>query len=1165
MLKRVAVRAYRLLWRLLALLRIRPPRRLLPGFRGPLLSVVMPVYNVEAYVAEAVESVLGQSYRNLELIVIDDGSLDGSTAIVRRYARRDFRVRYVRTPNGGLATARNRGAERARGTYLTFVDSDDVVPRRAYETMVRSLEASGSDLATGNVVRIREGHAARPSWNQRASHDHTLVGTTMKQHPLLVRDTTAWNKVFRRSFFEEQDLVFPPGKLYEDMVPITRALARARAIDVISDVCYRWRIRDEANSITQRRFEIPNITDKVDMLYGCLEQIEHDPELYEAMLVKIFEADLWTYAPHVGVGDTAFDEQFDRAMSGMWRDEFLGRMKLRTIVKLVFYATYHYLGARAAQEALGWGSAPWQTLPTESSDGEVYVQRPTSPDLSGVPREAFSLTHLIDVQPRVTDVRWVDGRLRVRGWAYLPQVCDAPEQEVELVLVGPGDRRQPLEVARRPEPLVEAASRSPFYDMLESGFEVLVDPAQLADGVWTLEVTARARGIERTRVVDDVLQSGTGRTVAGSLVGGRVVRVLAQRRRPFGVDIGRPDVVVTAVEPGGSEVAVTLEAPEPVVAVWAENADGRDRVEARGVVADRRVRAVLAPPPLATGAARQRTLRVRLASGRTATPFVDASVADPLPVCSVVAAPGTGDAQLQHAPRVLAVDDLEVTDGPLLRLAGAGPAGARGTVLVEDQHGVAHDQVPVVVGRDGRFTAALALRTPGGDGVERVLPANKYLVRATLDGTEQTVRLRALAASGRLPMQVDVPQARVLVELAAEGQLQVRPFAPAKAGERGARAQHVLAERWWGSAGPSPVGDSVFIGSFTGRSVGCHPAAIGHELRRRGFEGPVYAEVADGSVPVPETFTPVVHRSEDWYRAIGTSRWVVNNTAFPVDVTIGDDQTYLQTWHGTPLKRIGRDILRVLMSRAWLDRADREARDQWTHLLSPSPYTTEIFPRALGFDGPVLELGSPRLDALVRDPDYARRRVHDLLGIPAGRTVVLYTPTWRDDGRVSELLDVQEFVRRLRGRATLLVRAHPNVVGLTQKRNVGVAEGDEVVVHDVSRYPVVEDLYSAADVMVTDYSSTMFDFAATGRPQVVFAPDIAVYRDEVRGFYVDFDEWAPGPFAQSSDHVIDLVSDVPGLTAAHADRRARFVERFLPLEDGGAAGRVIDALGIGQD
>ena len=271
---------------------------------------------------------------------------------------------------------------------------------------------------------------------------------------------------------------------------------------------------------------------------------------------------------------------------------------------------------------------------------------------------------------------------------------------------------------------------------------------------------------------------------------------------------------------------------------------------------------------------------------------------------------------------------------------------------------------------------------------------------------------------------------------------------------------------------------------------------------------------------------------------------------------------YLQTWHGTPLKRVHRDVLWAPPGR--LDWLDRDIA-RWDVLLSPNPVSSLRLRRAFGFDKEVWETGYPRNDILSSpDAGAVRVDVRRALGVPEDATVVLYAPTWRDDegyGRLPSVpmrLDLPALVSRLEegGRPhTVIARVHNLMTGRLQ-----TPMGPGVV--DVSWHPDVRDLYLAADVLVTDYSSVMFDFALTGKPMVFYAYDLARYRDEVRGFYFDLLPDAPGPVVGDLDALAEAVLAVDADRERYAARYQRFRSTYGILEDGHATDRVLECLGL---
>jgi CDP-glycerol glycerophosphotransferase (TagB/SpsB family) len=338
------------------------------------------------------------------------------------------------------------------------------------------------------------------------------------------------------------------------------------------------------------------------------------------------------------------------------------------------------------------------------------------------------------------------------------------------------------------------------------------------------------------------------------------------------------------------------------------------------------------------------------------------------------------------------------------------------------------------------------------------------------------------------------------------------------------------------------------------------PRAIYEALLERGFQ----AECTWLSAPHTQATFPDGVRTAEFgspasIAALEAADVVVSNDHIPLDWKKRPGTTYLQTWHGTPLKRIHNDVLWAPEGRlAYLE----QDIARWDLLLSPNTASTERLRRAFGFTGPIHETGLPRND-LLSSPrrDQVRATVRADLGIGEDQKVVLYTPTWRDDLVFNKTgpqdfdfpVDLDDFAEQLGGGHVLLLRLHNMVMD-----RLDIAEGS--VVRDVCGHPDIRDLYLAADLLVTDYSSTMFDFAITGKPLLFFTYDLDYFRDELRGFYFDLAEVAPTPLLATSKELVQAIADIDVLTAEHAQRYARFRETFTHLEDGSATERVLDLL-----
>jgi CDP-glycerol glycerophosphotransferase len=224
--------------------------------RVPRISVVVPIFNVEPYLRDCLESIARQTVSDLEVILVDDGSTDGSAAIAEQFAAKDSRFRLIRQPNGGLGHARNTGVDAASGEFLAFVDGDDMLPDDAYELLLGSLDRTASDFATGNVHRISDGSTIQAPFLAKPFAKTRRATHVTRFRPLIV-DRIVPNKLWRRGFWDDHGFRFPEGMLHEDIPVAVPAHFAARSVDVISKPVYHYRVRaGEDQSITQRRADL---------------------------------------------------------------------------------------------------------------------------------------------------------------------------------------------------------------------------------------------------------------------------------------------------------------------------------------------------------------------------------------------------------------------------------------------------------------------------------------------------------------------------------------------------------------------------------------------------------------------------------------------------------------------------------------------------------------------------------------------------------------------------------------------------------------------------------------------------------------------------------------------------------------------------------------------
>ncbi|MBE6959431.1 MAG: glycosyltransferase [Ruminococcaceae bacterium] len=242
---------------------------------NPLISVVVPVYKVEPYLKKCVESILAQTYSNLEIILVDDGSPDNCGKICDELKQKDPRIFVIHKSNGGLSSARNAGIEIARGEYIGFVDSDDTVEPNMYENLYAAIQHDKTTLAVCAVNYVYEDGKVltKPGLGENAIFNFPEAMIEMNLHRLF--DMATWSKLYHRDLFDS--LRFPVGKLSEDYYVMFHILDRAQRISYVDTRCYNYLQRK--NSVTR--------SNKInhDHEYAALEQMEYLEKNYPEMNV----------------------------------------------------------------------------------------------------------------------------------------------------------------------------------------------------------------------------------------------------------------------------------------------------------------------------------------------------------------------------------------------------------------------------------------------------------------------------------------------------------------------------------------------------------------------------------------------------------------------------------------------------------------------------------------------------------------------------------------------------------------------------------------------------------------------------------------------------------------------------------------------------------------
>lgn len=485
----------------------------------------MPVYNVEAYLGECLDSILGQPYGDVEVVLVDDGSTDASATIASRFAAADPRVRLVSQANAGLGAARNAGVAAARGEFLTFVDSDDRLPVDAWSAMMRTLATSGSDFAIGKLVRD-EGARQFATPRMRENHRVRRVGVTLDEMPRILADVFAVNKIFRRSFWDEAGLAFPTGVRYEDQPTLTRAFLAAERFDVLTATVYLWRVRTDGSSITQRRHDIGDLHDRILTKRSSTEVVlAQAPHLLGLWRSDILPVDMWEYFGAVPGCTEEYWDLLRSAVAEFWSDDTVPFHECAVPVQFRLMGWYVAQDRRADLERLvAFVDEHGRDLPTEQREDHVVALLP-GVDQGTHPRSTYVLEeHDLRWEARVTEAGWEGARLQLRGFALIRNAPPSGrDTSLSARLVGPDGLSRELSVAQLAQPGAMTLAGRPRPDLDGCGFALTVDAGSLpvpsgtgpgtpsGTASWRLRFERRVGGLVREGGVTSFDRAGVDR------------------------------------------------------------------------------------------------------------------------------------------------------------------------------------------------------------------------------------------------------------------------------------------------------------------------------------------------------------------------------------------------------------------------------------------------------------------------------------------------------------------------------------------------------------------------------------------------------------------------------------------------------------------------------
>lgn len=371
----------------------------------------------------------------------------------------------------------------------------------------------------------------------------------------------------------------------------------------------------------------------------------------------------------------------------------------------------------------------------------------------------------------------------------------------------------------------------------------------------------------------------------------------------------------------------------------------------------------------------------------------------------------------------------------------------------------------------------------------------------------------------------------------------------------------------------------IIFESYMGRSYSCSPKAIYEEMLTNekfknfkfiwAFKNPSEKEKLFNN----KNTTLVKYRSKDYYKSYSKAKYFITNSNLPKDIFKKRNQTYIQCWHGTPLKRLGHDIINNTTNAM---NTKREIEKRYNHeikkidyFISPSSFATKHFKSAfnmnkLNKENIILEYGYPRNDYLINYQTKDIEKIKKQLNIPLHKKVIFYAPTWRDNQHVSNLgyvykntIDFDFLNKQLGDEYVILYRPH-----YLANENFNYKKYKNFVI-DITNIDDINNLYIISDILITDYSSVLFDYAILKRPMIFYMYDKDEYENELRGFYFSIDN-LPGKIVTNEKDIVKIINNIEIYQQENLNKYNRFNEKFNYLNNGLVTKKIIEKILVGE-
>lgn len=1147
------------------------------------IAVIMPSYNVRGYIEDAIKSVMIQDSEriNVELIIVDDGSEDGTINLIKEQMEiYPEKIRLLHQKGGGPGTARNLGLAYVNSDYITFMDSDDLLYRSSYEKLLESALQNDADIVVGNVDRFNSSKEHFASGIHKKIFTNPMLDTHILNYHSLLYDTTSWNKLFKAKFLLENDIKFPENILYEDIPFNMEAHLKSSRTNIITNKVYRWRLRDgNDKSITQSRFEMKNLMDRITamkLFNSIITKLGiNDSEFLESKEFKELTLDFPLYMDHLKDAPTGyadfFREEFLKYKKNMVSNAFEEKLTSRDRLK------YFLLEEKRYKKLMDFVPYQWQyqNLPTKNINGkQVFDIEGFKISLKDIPLDVLDVRNDHVLIDKIQKVFFENGKLNILGYAFNKYVDVKKPRNVNMSakLYSTADplMEKPLLLKLNKDRKVTnmhgggsdkyLIKRYHNYDY--SSFVITID---LSD-----------------KNVLEMLNDGASIQLevdSGNVINRKALANPAKGKKPRPSSISQKNDLITVGY--NSKWELVLQSKQIFGKIDSVDVDQNNNIVLNfDFVLDEN----------ATVEIGNFSQEIKyLVPIRQKKAVVDIDRLVDILLNGKVIINGMFDEQSRsfYAGKSFQTKMLHTSEGSLIFKASKAnkvevryyPSKVSNLVdyqIATNKKNILVSLVVQLGSMTGKIPDLILNNSSNGDTITcKASDHNKTNQGYTLVNYNFTVSNDDLFKFGNSKWYFRLTDSDTNIKYLDNkstggvfGNIEYKIYSSGEKNlffitnlkksyfDKGPRRKFLLVNKLYPLFRKLPQKKNlVMFEAYWGKKFACNPKAIYEYIQSEHPELTCVWSLNNEKEAISGNGIRVRRFSWQYYYYLARAKYFYNNVNWPDQYVKRSNSVEVQTLHGTFLKTMGLDVADEVNTVKKLE-GFRKRHGRWDYLISPSPFMTETAQRVFEFKGTMLEHGFPRNDVLVKYRENKEsvdiNKLKENLEIPKEKKVIMYAPTYRTRTGFDLKIDLERLKEELGDEYIVLLRLHYFVAkSLDLSDFKGFA-------WNVSNYPDIQELYLITDILITDYSSVMFDYNILQRPIVFFTYDLEFYRDILRGMYLDFEREAPGPLVKNNEELVRYIKNIEKEYPLYKEKQKEFYKNYNTFEHGTASEMAVE-------